>query len=383
MSSRQLRATAVRVAAGLVLAVVATNLVGRPAFGARATDRVDRGVETGVEWRATMKDGPWDLAGDRRGIVVTTSASSVSAFSADGRVQWRTPVDDLALGQPALSADLAIVGGERTVTALARADGTLRWRHPTVDQARSLAIAGDTVLVGDDTGTLAALDAATGSVRWSSQHPGALWSGARVDHDSGAVVATWHQTTNPAVRVFDLATGVLRWEAPTGRYSAAPVVRAGSVVVAIGDGNRNARVEARDLVTGAVRWQTPVPASFEEAIEPAADDDLVVVVDHFGVVTVLDLASGAIRWQHDLAEVVLATRVLLSEERVAFTSYRGVLSVLDRGDGRLVARLGPDRLGGQPVATLRTPGAGGVRGAGRMLLAVRLHDWGVHQRRLP
>ena len=64
------------------------------------------------------------------------------------------------------------------------------------------------------------------------------------------------------------------------------------VVLAIGDGHRHARVEARDLATGERRWQTPVPASFEEAIEPAVDAGVVAVVDHFGVVSLLDLATG-------------------------------------------------------------------------------------------
>jgi outer membrane protein assembly factor BamB len=148
----------------------------------------------------------------------------------------------------------------------------------------------------------------------------------------------------------------------------------GRVVLAIGDGDRHARVEARDLATGAVQWQTAVPASFEEAIEPAVDDDAVAVVDHFGVLTLLDPETGRIRWQRDLADVLLATRVVLTRNRVAFTSYAGVLHVLDRRDGHVVQRLGPGRLGGLAVATAQ-------RGRG-ILLALRLRDWGVQLRRL-
>jgi outer membrane protein assembly factor BamB len=233
--------------------------------------------------------------------------------------------------------------------------------------------------VGDDSGTLTALDVASGTPRWSVQHPGALWSGARVDLAAGAVVATWHQSDEPAVRVFDLETGSLRWEAPTDRYTAAPTVRAGVVVLAIGDGNRHARVEARDLATGVRRWQTSVPASFEEAIEPAIAGRVVAVVDHFGVVSTFDLETGRLRWQHDLADVLLATRVMLTAKRVAFTSYAGVLHVLDARDGHIVAGIAPERLGGLPVATVRAPGPGPAR----VLLALRLRDWGVQLRRLP
>jgi outer membrane protein assembly factor BamB len=240
--------------------------------------------------------------------------------------------------------------------------------------ANSVAVTGETVLVGDDSGTLAALDARSGAERWSVQYPGALWSGARVDLASGAVVATWHQSAAPAVRVLDLATGALRWEAPTDRYTGAPAVHRGRVVLAIGDGDRHARVEARDLATGAVQWQTAVPASFEEAIEPAVDDHAVAVVDHFGVLSLLDPATGRLRWQRDLADVLVATRVALTEHRVAFTSYAGVLRVLDRRDGHVVQQLAPARLGGFPIASVQ-------RGRG-VLLALRLREWGVQLRRL-
>ena len=103
------------------------------------------------------------------------------------------------------------------------------------------------------------------------------------------------------------------------------------------------------------------------------------MVDHFGVVSVLDLATGRLRWQRDLADALIATRVTLTSRRVAFTSYAGVLYVLDQRDGHLVARLAPERLGGLPVATLRAP----WRGPARLLVALRLRDWGVQLRRLP
>jgi outer membrane protein assembly factor BamB len=355
----------------VVLAVAAVWFTARPAFGAPARDA--------VVWRATLADGPSDLAADADGVLVTTSARSVYLLDAHGKIRWRVPVPDQALGRPALGRDFAVVGGEASVIALARADGSTRWRLPRTDMPNSLTAVDDVVLVGDDSGALAAVDAATGTVRWEVRYPGALWSGARVDAATGAVVATWHQSEIPAVRVFDLASGALRWEADIDRWSAAPAVHGGRVVLAIGNGDRHARVEARDLATGAVAWQTPVPRSFEEAIEPAVDDDAVAVVDHFGVVTVLDPGTGRVRWQHDLADVLLATRVVLTAERVAVTSYAGVLHVLDRRDGHSVRTLAPGRLGGLPVATAPSP----IGHGSGVLVALRLREWGVQLRRLP
>ena len=77
----------------------------------------------------------------------------------------------------------------------------------------------------------------------------------------------------------------------------------------------------------------------------------------------------------NLADVLIEARVVLTADRVAFTSYAGVLHVLDRRDGHEIQALPPDRLGGLAVDTLR-------HGQG-VLLALRLRDWGVHLRRLP
>ena len=255
-----------------------------------------------------MMRGPWELAADSAGVVVVMQQPGVRALDRDGREQWRAPVDDLLPAAPALDGGTVLVGGEAGVTALDRRDGTLRWRRPMADATYAVAVADGVALVGDGAGTLTAFDATSGGIRWSVQHPGSLWSGPRVDRVSGAVVASWHETGAPAVRVLDLADGALRWEAPTGACSAAPALHDGLVVLAIGDGHRRAWVEAREVATGAARWQTPVTASFEEAIEPAVDARDVAVVDHFGVVTVLDRATGRLRWQHDLARVVLQTR---------------------------------------------------------------------------
>jgi outer membrane protein assembly factor BamB len=122
-----------------------------------------------------------------------------------------------------------------------------------------------------------------------------------------------------------------------------------------------------------------VPASFEEAIEPSADGRDVAVVDHFGVVSLLDLESGALRWQHDLAHALLATRVSLTGRRVVFSSFSGDVFVLDRADGSLVARLGGEELGGYVVSTRLAPWGGPAR----LLVALRLGAWKVDLRRIP
>ncbi len=319
------------------------------------------------------------MAADRSGAVVVTDAPSVEALDRRGRLRWRAHVEGVVESTPALGGGRVLVGGRGLVTELSRATGARRWQQPMDSDVTSLALVGDVAVAGDHAGTLAAFDARTGGLRWSVRHPGRLWAAVRADLATGALVATWHEGSAPAVRVFDRATGALRWEAPTDVMTAAPVVRAGAVVLAIGDGNRNARVESRDLATGALRWSTSVPGSFEEAIEPAADDRDVVVVDHHGVVSMLDVATGELRWQHDVQFALIDTQMPLTGSRVVFRSFSGDVFVLARDDGHVVARYTAEDLGGYAIATVLVPWPGPAR----ILVALRYDTARLDLRRLP
>ena len=103
------------------------------------------------------------------------------------------------------------------------------------------------------------------------------------------------------------------------------------------------------------------------------------VVDHFGVVTLLDRATGRLRWQHDVARALLQTRVILTEGRVVFGTYSGEVFVLARRGGRVVAGLDVAGLGGYPVALLRAPWPGPAR----LLSALRSGAWRVELRTIP
>ncbi|HUF83992.1 MAG TPA: PQQ-binding-like beta-propeller repeat protein, partial [Acidimicrobiia bacterium] len=126
-----------------------------------------------------------------------------------------------------------------------------------------------------------------------------------------------------------------------------------------------ARIVARRIRDGTEAWSTPAPASFESGITPGAAGDDVAVVDHFGPVTVLDAATGAVRARTELDEPVLHTAVLLSRELVALTTHQGAVTLIDRSSGRLRYR---GRLGGYPAAIARS--------GPDLLVAVRLREPG-------
>ena len=318
-SSRRDRPTGPALLVAVV--AVAADVVRRPSRVRRASTRVDA-VRMARHACPTVRS---TSPPTRDGVVVTTSAQSVYALDAGGHVRWRVrgggsrarPTCARAPPRAGRRHGLGHRAGSRPT---ARRGGTGRWTSP----ANSLAVSGDTALVGDDSGTLAALDAATGHCALVGAPPGRALVGR--SRRSRAAARSSPRGTSPHRPRCGCSTSTPARSAgrrpPTG---SPPRLRSTPVGSCSPSATATAMPGSRPAISppGEVQWQTPVPASFEEAIEPAVDDHAVAVVDHFGVVTVLDPATGRLRWQRDLADVLVATRVVLTSHRVAFTSYAG------------------------------------------------------------
>jgi hypothetical protein len=218
-----------------VIVIAAAGSGGVPGAGAAAP----------AVWTHSFGAGPWGVAADRAGTVVVTDAPSVEALDRRGRLRWRAKVDSLVEMTPALGAGRVLVGGRGLVTELGRRHGTRRWQQPLGGDVTSLALVGDTALAGDHSGAMSAFDARTGELRWSVRFDGRPWAAPRVDAATGAVVATWHGGSSPAVRVLDLASGALRWEAPIDVMTAAPVLSGATVALAICAGAPRCRARSR------------------------------------------------------------------------------------------------------------------------------------------
>jgi outer membrane protein assembly factor BamB len=322
-------------------------------------------------WVAPVTGWPASIAADAAGAVVIAGRGEARALAPDGSTTWATAVPGAGLYAPALGHGVVVVSAADRIVALDRVSGDARWEAGVAGGAGPVGVAGEAedgdavALAGTEAGELLALNRATGAVRWSVRHPGALRSPPVVDPGAGVVAATWHGGGTDRVRALDLATGAPRWDATLAPFAAAPVVQRGLVIVAEGDGEGHARVVARATGTGVEAWSSPVPSSFESGIRPAAAGHDVAVVDHFGTVTLLDVGTGARRWEAHLDRPVLRTDVLLTERAVVLTTHPGGLVVLDRASGR-VRRGGPPA--GFPVGLAR---------CGRLLLvALRLAEPG-------
>jgi uncharacterized protein (TIGR03382 family) len=117
--------------------------------------------------------------------------------------------------------------------------------------------------------------------------------------------------THAGARAHELAPPLSpRWTAAAGGHvlTAAPAIADGAVFVAVtdlGDGAAGGIV-AFDLATGAVRWRapTPLPVRGGVAVVVASGDTAtptVVAAQIDGVVLGLDAATGAQRWRHELS----------------------------------------------------------------------------------
>jgi outer membrane protein assembly factor BamB len=350
------------VAAAVVVVIVAGCAPTGSGTAGGSRSRRDETWSTRVDW-------PFSLGVRGRDAVVTISRNQVVALhTATGCEHWRTDVNRVTHYEPALDGSTVLVSADDRFVALERASGTRRWEAPVGEHAGGgvLTRVGSEpiALVTTESGVVAAIDGRTGQAMWSAQLPGDIWAAPAADAIAAVGAVLWTDAEGETVnrlRVFDLATGAVRWESVVEAGASAPVIHDGLVVLGEGNGNFAARVVGRDVASGAERWSVPVPASFESGVTPGAAGGDLVVSDHFGTITLLDAHAGRARWQTAIREPILDTRVLLGPHTVVIRTYGGKVVVLDRDSGRVIRRVDP---GGFPVGL----GAG----AGRLVFAVRL-----------
>ncbi|HEX5586549.1 MAG TPA: PQQ-binding-like beta-propeller repeat protein [Acidimicrobiia bacterium] len=325
-----------------------------------------------TRWSTPIASGPYAIASDGEGSIVTTNLGAVVALDRTGHRVWQLTITTNPPA-PAIDGDAVVLGGDGRLWGVERSTGSERWTRAFDDQAERVVAAGGTAVVKGLEGDVEVLDTATGTTRWRFDGPGAVQGEPVVDASTGSVLLVARAEVGPVLHVFDAVTGAQRWERQLDWFVATPVVSEGRVFVAEGDGHFHAVVIAVDLESGERRWASQVRASFEPGIVPAADDRVLVVIDHYGHLTALDPADGAYRWERDLDETVLDTRVVLTERRLTVSTAAKDVAVLDRFTGRVVSRRSALQVDGWAV-DLR---AAAFAGRDHVVAAIRL---GVHPR---
>ena len=328
-------------------------------------------------WTRTLSRGAWGFAIDRTGGVVITDAGGVLAFEPSGGATWRTNVDGIAKTTPAIGADVVVIATKTGATAFSRVDGAQRWQQSTGSPVSSVALANGFALIGDQSGALAVVDTATGALRWSVAYAGNVFGARRSlgTHRSGGLArARRLSRTRIRPRHRNVPVGVSHWsrdgDADRARYDR--VRRAGRRQLSRGGPGVGPRHRCDAMGHRGARFVRGLDRTGDRGGE-------LVVVDHAGVVTMLDTATGHVRWQRDVEQFVLETRVSLTSRRVTFVDFSGDVFVLDRRSGRIVSGASAADLGGFVVTAETTPWP---RHRG-ILLATRLASERLQLRRLP
>lgn len=262
-------------------------------------------------WRVTrtaMARTSTVVAGD---TVVVAADDGVHAYAArDGAARWVRPVPWMSSFRPVVAGGVLVCAGPRRVDGLAVDTGVLVW---SVDIAVSCAplVAGGLVhLVGSGANNLVAVDPDTGVRVWSATSSQV----APVPGARGVVVA--HRRT---VQERDAAGEQLwRYTDPTdlpGELAAG----GGAVLVRAAD-----RLTVLDAATGEVRWEH---SGLPRGGAPVVAGDTVVQRGAGGLLA-FGLSGGTVKWSSTVAGVPRG------DTGSVFVTGAGGLTALDAATGR-------------------------------------------------
>jgi outer membrane protein assembly factor BamB len=309
------------------------------------------------------------MVADHRGLVVTSS-TSVTELDSGGTPRWTSTVEGQEFVDPALSYGQVVVAAVGRLVALNRDDGATRWRVDVPGTIAAIAVvdplAGrSTVIDSTLDGLLEGRDAADGSIRWQVRDTGFVRARLAFSDDRSIAVALWSGRDHSVLRAFEVASGSVLWAQKIARGASAPVITHSLVVLGAGDGDYRSQALAFTLSDGAPMSTASLPASFEPGIQPGVAGYSVVLVDHFGTVTMVDALHGRLEWQTKLDQPVLIERPVITDGVVVVTTYAREVVWLDRRTGRIIRRWEP---GAVPAAIAASDG--------RLVVALRVTEPG-------
>ena len=294
--------------------------------------------DTHVVWReqfpAAIKAGPVVV-----GHLLIAARNDGAVLALDkwtGQKRWEFATGGEILGTPAWTDDTIVFGsGDGKVYALDR-DGKQRWVFdaglpvygwPLIDSG--------TVYIGDNGGRMHALNLADGKVRWTF---------TRADYAIESKPAIWKDMIvfgawDGYLYALSRADGKLRWKSPGPKSSEGTAARyyapadCGPIVV---DGNLFACDRGYQLgmysPEGALATQWPIKSS---GIGPAPKGRSFFARTLDNRVCKLD-KDGGVMWEVNVPAGRFPIAPTAQSGRVYVCSNRGLLSVLDAADGKLV-----------------------------------------------
>lgn len=307
-----------------------------------------------------LLDEQWSVspnAGIARQYLFLEPLVSGDSLVSAGR-EGRIAVIDLNTGDIVRERELQIalsagVGGDDRLWLLASRDGEVialdaaslqvKWRKAVPSEVLTTPLlAGDSVIVRTVDGHVQSLDAADGSLNWSFDKalPALTLRGVGkpvltrdaiiVGLENGHLVALRRDDGRP---LWEVALSV-----PRGRSEIQRLVDIdgnaalyGRLLYAVGF---QGRIGAIDVRSGQFAWAR----AFSSDTGVSVGEEAIYVTDERGHIWALDRFNGATLWKQDALTARRVTRPVIYGDSLLVGDYAGVLHVLDRADGRFIAR---------------------------------------------
>jgi len=227
----------------------------------------------------------------------------------DGQVFARTRIAP-RVGRPMLGVfagargapPLAVLseGRDRLVAVDART-GAARWRFRSHGRGEfRLTRAGRILLAVTGDGTLDAIDVASGEVAWRWSDPGRLSLSPSVTREHALAIASQGPGSS-ALLCFDLFSGQLAFRRELSGTTNVSAVATDQLAIVASQSTSGPTLAAFDLQTGKEVWRTEDPG-LGEGGAPLIVDQHLVINSPAGSAHALDVATGALRWQHRLSD---------------------------------------------------------------------------------
>jgi outer membrane protein assembly factor BamB len=309
-------------------------------------------------WAGTTYAHGLVYAGDDGGVLHALDAKS-------GGERWRFRAAGAIRGRAlVVGNDLFLCADDGLVRRLDARTGKLRWearvestvvRYP-IDDPRTIwdrfgadpVLAGGRLYVGTHDGRMVALDPADGARRWQFPTGGAILAAPSV-----AGGRAFFGSYDGHVYTVDAATGALAWKFDARKPVVSTPALAGDRVII---GSRSYDLFALDARRGTQLWKRYFWFSWVESSVAVVDGLAYVGSSDASAVHAVDVRDGRIAWTAPVRgwawgpPTVAGDRVYIGTVGEASTDGRqvGAANVIDRRDGRLIARLpAPPKESGQ------------------------------------
>jgi len=253
-----------------------------------------------LDWRFVTGDTTWTATSPAVTDSLVAFAVGKKVYGVDptsGEKKWEYATNGVVNSQITIGDGVVLAGDQTGVLHGIEADtGKRRFQYRVTEEGRTevpiesgFALVGDVVYFGDNAGTVHAVSAKTGTRIWPYSVRDRIVA-APTFYKDALYVATL--TDVIAVQRLD-AQGEQMWRVPvgrTGRYIlGSPVVVDDRVIVAVGD-----EVMALSAGSGSIAWSQSAHATVVGS--PAVSGSKVVFADLAGLVSCLDLANGREVW---------------------------------------------------------------------------------------